>query len=192
MAALKADFAGVSKHFKPTLEELVTRTEQPLCENHSDEPVIKKLTKDLENNLEKNRSKLLLETNLKVEQLKRERDQIVGATELAYQRKAEGIRTEMLAHAKLDFMTAIHEQEASEEEKRRVGPNLGQGPSNDRNARKALDDGRSTAYHIETRRRQNEDFYLTTDKIWEHWMKRLDALGPKATAQEMQAVVPQS
>ena len=192
MATLKAQFSGIAKHITPALNDLANRTEQRLSKNHSDEPVLKQLTKDLEKNLGRKKARLLLEKNLKMEQFTREHNHKVGAIESAHRREVEQIRTEMLAHAKLDFMTTIHDQEASPEEKRRVGPNLGQGPTNDREARKAPEDGRHTAYFIETQRRQNEDFYIITDKMWEHWNARLDALGPNATPEEMQAVVPLS
>ena len=115
----------------------------------------------------------------------REHEQITGALELAAHRRIEDIRTEMLAHAKLDLMTAIYERETPDGEKRGTGPNLGQGPSNERRDWKAVSDGRSTAYHVETQRRGKEEFYRTTDRMWDDWTERLDALGSDASAREM-------
>ncbi|KAL9099298.1 MAG: hypothetical protein Q9163_005185 [Psora crenata] len=189
MAALKAHFAGVTKALKPALRELGTRTERKLRQkNAADEPVVRMLERQLERNLAAQKARLGREVELIKEMKTKEHRGVVAARDAAYRRKIEGIREEMLAHAKLDFMVAVHAGETSSAAAAAAakGQNLGQG-SNERKDRKPREDGRSAAYYIETQARENEDFYRTTDKMWEDWMARLNGV---EGGEEMRGILP--
>ena len=201
MATLKANFAGVTKALKPALKDLASRTERRLREREredndddDDEPAMEVLKRALERNLEEKKARVKREMELIREMKTREFDQVVAARNMAFERKVEDIRAEMLAHARLGFMSAVyHDREGGPEAGRmgqeEEGENVGQG-SNEREDRKRKDVERSVAYFINTRERENEQFYRDTDRMWHDWMDRLDQLGEDAGAEEMREILP--
>ena len=190
MGFLKAKFAGVSKPLKSGLKELATRSEHTLLEDNADEPAVKEVMRQLEQNFEYKKNWLLLRHDLRKEQETRKYEQTTGEIENSYHRQVEDIQTEALAHAKLDYMTTIYNNEAPPEDVEAHGLNMGQG-SNDRDARKPPADGRSTALYMETERRQNQEFYERTGQMWDSWIQRVKSLPSDVSAEEMRAVLPE-